>query len=125
MLLTIAALITPVSWIASLAANTWWAIAFMSLLMLAHGIWITNYLGLLSDLFSGGAIASIVGLTGTAGGIGGMLSTLAIDPTVDRFSFAPVFAVSGILYLLSLLLILRATALSDREDWSVSTNVCR
>jgi MFS transporter, ACS family, hexuronate transporter len=125
LLLTIAALITPVSWIASLVANTWWAIAFMSLLMLAHGIWITNYLGLLSDLFSGGAIASIVGLTGTAGGIGGMLSTLAIGPTVDRFSFAPVFAVSGILYPLSLLLILRATALSERADWSVSAKVCR
>jgi ACS family hexuronate transporter-like MFS transporter len=83
----------------------------MSLLLLAHGIWITNYLALLSDLFPGVWIASIIGLTGTAGGIGGMLSTLAIGPTVDRFSFAPVFAVSGILYPLALLVIRRAAAL--------------
>jgi ACS family hexuronate transporter-like MFS transporter len=110
LLLTIAALVTPVSWIASLATNTSWAIALMSILMLAHGIWITNYLGLLSDLFAGGTIATIVGLTGTAGGLGGMLSTLAIGPTVDKFSFAPVFAVSGILYPLALLVVRSASA---------------
>ena len=115
LLLTIAALVTPVSWIASLATDTAWAIAFMSVLMLAHGIWITNYLGLLSDLFAGSTIATIVGLTGTAGGLGGMLSTLAIGPTVDKFSFAPVFAVSGILYPLALLAV-RSASSSPKLD---------
>ncbi|MCU1321104.1 MAG: transporter [Acidobacteriaceae bacterium] len=109
LLLSIAAVVTPVSWVASLATNIGWAIGLMSLLMLAHGIWITNYLGLLSDLFPSSAIATIVGLTGTAGGIGGMLSTLAIGPTVDRFSFGPVFAVSGLLYPLALLFVLSAS----------------
>ena len=118
LLLTIAALITPVSWIASLATNTAWAIALMSLLMLAHGIWITNYLGLLSDLFAGSTIATIVGLSGTGGGIGGMLSTLAIGPTVDKFSFAPVFAVSGILYPLALLAVRSASSESGATEKS-------
>lgn len=109
LLLSIAAVVTPVSWVASLATNIGWAIALMSMLMLAHGIWITNYLGMLSDLFPSTALATIVGLTGTAGGIGGMLSTLAIGPTVDRFSFAPVFAISGVLYPLALLFVLSAS----------------
>ncbi len=115
LLLTIAAFVTPVSWIASLATDTVWAIALMSVLMLAHGIWITNYLGLLSDLFAGSTIATIVGLTGTAGGLGGMLSTLAIGPTVDKFSFAPVFAVSSILYPLALLAV-RSASSSPKLD---------
>jgi len=97
-LLTIAALATPVSWLASLAPNTGWALALMSCLMLAHGLWITNFLGLLSDTFPSRAIATVTGLTGTAGGIGGMLSNLAVGPLVDRFSFAPAFAASGLLY---------------------------
>ncbi len=110
LLLTIAALVTPVSWMVSLSTTTVTAIALMSVLLFAHGIWITNYLGLLSDLFEGGAIATIVGLTGTAGGIGGMLSTLLIGPTVDKFSFAPIFALSGILYPLALLVVRNASA---------------
>jgi ACS family hexuronate transporter-like MFS transporter len=108
-LLIVAALITPVSWLASLAPDIGWAIVCMSVLLVAHGAWITNYLALLRDLFPGNSIATIIGLTGTAGGIGGMLSTLAIGPVVDRFSFVPVFAVSGVLYPLALLCILRAS----------------
>ena len=107
-LLTLAALITPVSWLASLAPNPGWAIALMSALMAAHGLWITNFLGLLGDLFPSRAIATITGLTGTAGGIGGMLSNLIIGPVVDRFSFAPAFAISGVLYPAALLLLLWA-----------------
>lgn len=97
-LLTAAALVTPVSWLASLAPNPGWALALMSCLMLAHGVWITNFLGLLGDAFPVKAIATITGLTGTAGGIGGMLSNLAVGPLVDRFSFSPAFLASGLLY---------------------------
>ncbi len=77
--------------------------------MFAHGFWITNFLGLLGDVFPREAIGTITGLTGTAGGIGGMLSSLAIGAVVDRFSFTPVFAVSGILYPLAFAAILAAT----------------
>jgi ACS family hexuronate transporter-like MFS transporter len=106
-LLTWAALLTPVSWLAAAAPSAGWAIALMAGLMLAHGFWITNFLGLLSDLFPAGAIATVTGLSGTAGGIGGMLSNLMIGPLVDRFSFTPAFAVSGVLYPVALLILLR------------------
>jgi ACS family hexuronate transporter-like MFS transporter len=112
-LLTVAALATPVSWLASLAPNPAWAIALMSGLMAAHGLWISNFLGLLSDLFPSRAIATVTGLTGTAGGIGGMLSSLVVGPVVDRFSFAPAFAVSGVLYPAALVLLLRASRKTD------------
>ena len=114
-LLTIAAVVTPVSWLASLAPNPAWALALMSCLMLAHGIWITNFLGMLSDVFPSQAIATVTGLTGTAGGIGGMLSSLAVGPLVDRFSFTPAFAVSGLLYPAALLILL-SRVLAKRRD---------
>jgi len=105
-LLTLAALITPVSWLAALAPSSVWVITLMSCLMLAHGLWISNFLGLLSDVFPSSAIASIIGLTGTAGGIAGILSNLAVGQLVDRFSFAPAFAVSAVLYPVALLFLL-------------------
>ena len=108
-LLTAAALLTPVSWLAALAPTPAWAIALMSGLMLAHGFWISNFLGLLSDLFPSEAIATVTGLTGTAGGTGGMLSNLVVGRVVDQYSFAPVFAVSGVLYPLALVLLLAAS----------------
>ncbi|HZT33683.1 MAG TPA: MFS transporter [Bryobacteraceae bacterium] len=103
-----AAALTPASWAAWLAPSAGWAVALMSLLMLAHGFWITNFLGLLSDLFPAQAIATVTGLTGTMGGIGGMLSSLAVGVIVDRLNFAPVFAVSGVLYPAAFLLLWQA-----------------
>jgi ACS family hexuronate transporter-like MFS transporter len=100
--LAVAACLTPALWLAAVTASPDGAIALMCVLMFAHGFWITNFLGLLSDLFPPGAIGTITGLTGTAGGVGGMISTLMIGAVVDRFSFFPVFVVSGILYPLAL-----------------------
>lgn len=108
-LLTIAALVTPVSCLAWIAPSPEAAIALMSVLMLAHGFWISNFLGLLSDLFPSRAIATVTGLSGTAGGVGGMLSNLAVGPAVDRFSFAPAFVVSGVLYPAALILLLKCS----------------
>jgi ACS family hexuronate transporter-like MFS transporter len=108
-LLTIAAFLTPVSCLAWIAPSAEWAIALMSVLMLAHGFWISNFLGTLSDLFPAKAIATVTGLSGTAGGIGGMLSNLAVGPAVDRFSFAPAFVISGLLYPAALGILLAGT----------------
>ena len=110
------ALLTPASWLAAITADADGAIALMCVLMFAHGFWITNFLGLLGDLFPGNAIGTITGLTGTAGGIGGMLSTLLIGAAVDRYSFSPVFAVSGILYPLAFAALIIATHRKERLD---------
>ena len=118
--LGIAAAFTPASWFAAFTASADGAIALMCVLMLAHGFWITNFLGLLSDMFPRGAIGTITGLTGTAGGIGGMLSTLMIGAAVDRFSFAPVFVISGILYPLAFGAILLAMQRKDELDAAVA-----
>jgi len=124
-LLAVSAALTVASWFVPLAPNVRWAIALISLLLFAHGIWITNFLGMLSDLFPSGAIATTTGLTGTAGGIGAMLSSLVIGWVVDRFSYGALFAVAGVLYPAALGMLLWAVSLrssTSRLDCSLSAS---
>ncbi len=97
-LMFVAAMLTPASWLAALAGTPALAIALMSVLMLAHGIWIANFITLIGDTVALGEVGTAVGLTGTSGGIAAMLSNLAIGLVVDQFSFTPVFLVSALLY---------------------------
>jgi MFS transporter, ACS family, hexuronate transporter len=105
LLMLVAAAITPVSWFASLVDSPGLAVGFMSLLMFAHGIWIANYIALISDTVEPQQVGTAVGLSGTCGGIAGMLSGLVIGPVIDRCSFGPVFFVSALLYPLAWLVI--------------------
>ena len=93
-----AALLTPASWFASLAGTAGAAIALMSVLMFAHGIWIANFITLIGDTVAREEVGTAVGLTGTCGGIAGMLSSLIVGPVVDAYSFTPVFLVTALLY---------------------------
>jgi ACS family hexuronate transporter-like MFS transporter len=97
-LMFVAALLTPASWLAALAGTPTLAIALMSLLMFAHGIWIANFITLIGDTVAPGEVGTAVGLTGTSGGIAGLLSSLVVGPVVDHYSFGPVFLVSALLY---------------------------
>jgi ACS family hexuronate transporter-like MFS transporter len=104
-LMLIAALLTPASFFASLAGTPALAIALMSVLMFAHGIWITNFMTLIGDTVASGDVATTVGLTGFCGGLAGMLSNLVIGPVVDHFSFTPIFLASAVVYPLSWLIL--------------------
>jgi ACS family hexuronate transporter-like MFS transporter len=48
-LMLTAAALTPASWLAATAASASAAIALMSVLMFAHGIWIANFITLIGD----------------------------------------------------------------------------
>ncbi len=97
-LMLIAALVTPASWLAASAPTAPIAIGLMSLLMMAHGVWIANFITLIGDTVAPREVGTAVGLTGTCGGIAAMLSNLVTGPVIDHYSFAPVFLVSAILY---------------------------
>jgi ACS family hexuronate transporter-like MFS transporter len=97
-ILAAAALVTPVSVLAAYVPTTGAVIFFMSVLMLAHGFWITNYMTLIGDLFPGYTVGTVVGMTGTAGGVGGFLTSLLIGRVVEAISFTPVIVTAGIIY---------------------------
>ena len=105
-LLAGAALVTPVSCLVIFTPSAAWAIALMALLMAAHGLWICNYLSLLSDYFPTRVMATTVGLTGTVGGGAGILANLITGPVVDAHGFTPIFIGTAVLYPLALVVLL-------------------
>ena len=114
-LLAAAALLTPVSGGVLFTPNAGWAIALMALLLAAHGLWICNYIALISDHFPPRVMATVVGLTGTVGGCAGILANLATGPVVDRHGFAPVFVCASFLYPLALVVLLSIPRAEDRS----------
>ena len=103
-----AAFLTPVSILALYVPDTLWAVVLLGVLMFAHGFWMTNYMTLIGDVFPAVTVATVVGLSGAAGGLGGFLSSLAVGRIVEATSFGPVFVVCGILYPIGLAIILLA-----------------
>ena len=77
----------------------------MSLLMFAHGFWITNYVTIITEIFDSNSVATVMGLAGTIGAIGGILANLIIGPVTDYFSFLPIWIASGIMYPLALVVL--------------------
>jgi ACS family hexuronate transporter-like MFS transporter len=104
--MALSALLTVSSSLAAFASSPYTAIAMMSLLMFAHGFWITNYVTMISDTFPKYRVATVMGMTGMVGTIGGMGANTAIGFLVDRFSFLPVWIASGCMYPLAFIVIL-------------------
>ena len=85
---------------AVLAAETWLAIAFVSIAMLGYTGALANMLTIPSDVFPKNAVASVYGLASMGSGFGGMLFTLITGLVVERWSYTPAFIGFGILPLI-------------------------
>jgi len=115
-LLAVSALVTPVSCLVIFTPSAAWAIALMALLMAAHGLWICNYLSLISDHFPARVMATTVGLTGTVGGCAGILATLVTGPVVDAHGFTPIFIGTALLYPLALAVLLTLPRTTEHAE---------
>ena len=85
-------------------------IAIMSLAIFGISTYVATHIGTLTDLFSAGVLARVVGITGVGEGIMNMILTLATGIVVDHFSYLPVFVAAGVLPalgVLSLVLLVR------------------
>jgi len=102
----LAALLTPFSILSLLAEGPRLAICLMSILMFAHGFWITNYITMTSDLYPERSVGTVVGLCGSAGGLGGILSSLAIGWLAQHGRYNVLFITCGVMYLVAFVLIL-------------------
>lgn len=96
-------LVAPfISWVSSVEV----AIGLMALLMLAHGFWITNYITAISDVFGRYATSTVVGLSGTAGAISGMILNPFIGYIIANYSYNPLWIVSGLMYPLAFVILM-------------------
>ena len=116
--MTAAALLTPVSTLCVFVGSAEAAVLLMSTLMFAHGFWMTNFQTMFGDLLPPGAVATAVGLTGTAGGIGGALANLLVGRVVEVYSFTPAFVACGLVYPVALGVILLTVRRIERISLS-------
>jgi MFS transporter, ACS family, hexuronate transporter len=83
--------------------SLWTAVLLIGLATAAHQAFSANLMTLPSDLFPRSAVGSVVGIGGTAGAIGGMMIAKFVGYVLDLSgSYAPIFAVAGVAYLLAL-----------------------
>ncbi len=101
-LLGMAVLIVP-TMLAPRADSMWLAVAIVSLAAAAHQGWSANLFTLASDLFPRRAVASVVGIGGFAGAVGGILFQRATGRILDATGgdYQPIFVVGGLAYLLA------------------------
>ena len=91
---------------ASWVSHLWIAVGLISLATAAHQGWSANLFTTVSDIFPRKAVASVVGLGGTFGAIGGMLIATATGFILEfTGSYLPIFVIAGSLYLIALLII--------------------
>jgi ACS family hexuronate transporter-like MFS transporter len=88
---------------AAQADNLWLAVALIGLATAGHQGWSANVFTLTSDMFPRRAVASLVGIGGFAGAVGGMLiATFTGFLLQTTGSYVPLFFMAGSAYLIAL-----------------------
>jgi ACS family hexuronate transporter-like MFS transporter len=104
--MAICAAAMPVAAMAVLAPHAVMAIALVSLATSAHQGWSANLFTTTSDVFPKQAVASVTGIGGCAGGIGGFLFSAVIPGyVVQHFGYTPVFLTMGCFHLTALFVV--------------------
>ena len=106
-MLVCALCVTAVIFVPSAAGNLWLTVSLIGIAAASHQGWMANLFTVPSDCFPRAAVASVVGLGGVGGAVGGMLAQPLIGKWLD-FSgdaYAPLFVMAGTIYLISLLII--------------------
>lgn len=102
------ALCMPVAATSVLAPNIILAVALISLATSAHQGWSANLYTTVSDVFPKSAVASVTGIGGFLGGMGGVVFTAILPGYVIKyFGYAPMFVIMGSFHLIGYLCVHR------------------
>ena len=87
---------------ASVTNNLWVCVMLISLATAAHQAWAANIYTIVSDIFPEHKVATLTGLAGTFGAVGGALAALAVGLILQiTHTYIPVFIVFSGMYLLA------------------------
>ncbi|PCD04798.1 MFS transporter [Sphingomonas spermidinifaciens] len=104
-LLVCALCVLPI-FFASSVSGLWTAVAIIGLAAAAHQGWSSNLYTMVSDTFPRSSVASVMGIGGAAGAVGGMLMSTYVGQVLETVgSYAPVFVWAGSAYLVALAII--------------------
>ena len=74
-----------------------WAIAVIGVVLFGHAFLSANFFAVITDLFPERAVGRVTGLTGVAGGFGGLVFPLVTGILVDTVSWTPVFVLAAMM----------------------------
>ncbi len=95
----------PAAIFAPLLPAAWMAIAAICLVVFGHALWVANLQAIPLDLFRGPEVGTATGFSGMGGAIGGALANFGTGWVVQHFSYAPIFALAGLMHPLSIALL--------------------
>jgi ACS family hexuronate transporter-like MFS transporter len=101
-LATFACTVVPIIAVTRLPA--WAAVVLIGVAGASHQAWSANLFTSVSDMFPKRAVASVVGLGGMAGSVGGILFPIYAGRLLDRFGaqgYGVLFAICGLAYLVA------------------------
>ncbi len=88
---------------ASQIQDLWTAVLLISVAAAAHQGWSANLFTLSSDMFPREAVASVVGIGGFAGAVGGMLIAKIAGYVLEWYgTYTPMFIIAGMAYMIAL-----------------------
>lgn len=108
-MLIFAILVVPIVFTQSAGIGFWGAIALVSLAAASHQAWSANIFATVSDMFPKKVVASVTGIGGFAGAVGGILVSILTGNMLDfwekqgniQAGYAILFTIAGSAYLLA------------------------
>lgn len=76
-------------------------ILIISIAFFAHGLWITNYITSISDIFGKKITSTIIGFSGTAGALSSLVLNPLMGLIIAKYSYDPMWIYSGSMYLVA------------------------
>jgi MFS transporter, ACS family, hexuronate transporter len=99
-ILLMALLVVPI-FFASVTSNLWVSVILISMATFAHQGYAANIFSLVSDIFPKNAVGSVVGLSGFAGAIGGVIFSAGVGLILEfTGSYYVIFGIASVAYLL-------------------------
>jgi ACS family hexuronate transporter-like MFS transporter len=86
--------------------NTLVIVLLMTLAFFAHGLWITNYITSISDIFGNRVTSTVVGLSGSAGAVSALILNPLIGLVVSNYSYNPLWWYAGLMYPVAFLMLI-------------------
>ena len=96
--MTLGAAIMPVAILAPMAPTAALAIAAICFVTMGHAFWISNLQALPTDICRANEIGTVMGISGMGGTVGGILANFGTAWVVGHFTYAPVFAMAGLMH---------------------------
>ena len=94
----IAALLTIPALLVKYVPNVELVILVISIAFFAHGLWITNYITSISDIFGKTITSTVIGFSGSAGALSALILNPVIGLIISRYSYDPMWIYAGSMY---------------------------